>query len=355
MYAVLLILLSGWPRDHSIEQSALNHSYAADAQLFEDTALAYDVTNYRLAFDVEIPAETLSAETEISMTMLEAADSLTLDFSGFTIEDVEVDDKSRAFSRQDSFLIVSLDGIQPEGTNLTCKVYYHGKPQPASGGFGGGLYIDPDPDSVTYACNAPWGAKHWFPCQDNPADKATMEMIVTVPEGYEVISNGKLDSADRSGSHWTFHWIENHPIATYLIVFAASGNYALTEDTAIIDGQPLPLYHWVLVPDSTDVTPRLMRVKEMVEYFSELFYPYPFLDQKYAHVAAPVGGGDGESDLYPYRYASKLGRLGRYRCSRAFTLVVGQCDYLRTSKTHVAERGIRHLLRGVVDGACGRP
>jgi len=287
---LILLLISGWPGEHDTFHPKCNNVSYPDALFYEDTTLICDVTNYRLVFDVDIPAETLSAETEVSLTMLESCDSFVLHFSGFTVDDIEVDDQSLSFSRVDSFLIVYLDGTQPEGTDLICKVYYHGKPQPAAGGFGGGLYIDPDPEGVTFACNAPWGAKHWFPCQDNPADKATMEMIVTVPEGYEVISNGALDSADRTGDWWTFHWIESHPIATYLIVFAASGNYALTEDTAIVDGNPLPLYHWVLAPDSTELTPEFMGVKEMVEYFSELFYPYPFADEKYAQVAAPVGG-----------------------------------------------------------------
>ncbi|MBN2379623.1 T9SS type A sorting domain-containing protein [candidate division WOR-3 bacterium] len=288
--ALIILLCSGWPEERESNPPNFRYSCGLIIPIFEDTTLAFDVNGYRLVFDVDITAETLSAEAEISLTLLESADSLALHFSGFTVEDVEVEGQSRDFTRADSFLTVSLGATQTKDTELILKVYYHGKPQPATGGFGGGLYIDSDPDSVTFACNAPWGAKHWFPCQDNPADKATMEMIVTVPEGYEVISNGKLDSAVRTGPQWTFHWIESYPIATYLIVFAASRNYALTEDTALIDGQPLPLYHWVLVPDSAEITPKFMKVKDIVEFFSELFYPYPFADEKYAQVAVPVGG-----------------------------------------------------------------
>ncbi len=260
--------------------------------VLEDTTLAYDIQHYKLALDVDIPAETLSANAEITLNILEPADSLILHFVGMEIAGIDEDATPRSYNRVDSSLIVSLDRTASQGEEITLTIGYHGKPTRASGGFGRGLYIDSSQsdDAVTYTCNAPWAAKYWFPCQDNPADKATMEMQVTVPEGYEVISNGMLVSADRTGQEWAFAWQESHPIATYLIAFAASKNYGLTQDTAWIDDTPLPLYHWVLRKDSAQVIPKLMRVKEIVEYFSELFYPYPFLDEKYAQVAVPIPG-----------------------------------------------------------------
>jgi len=287
---LLLILTAWWPK----ERSGLEHHPVMESADFvlEDTSIAYDIQHYKLAFDVDIPAGTLSAQTEITLKMLEPGDSLMLHFVGMEVSEIKEGGESRSFNRVDSFLVVSLGRTASEGEAITLNIAYHGQPTRASSGFGKGLYIDSSQsdDAVTYTCNAPWAAKYWFPCQDNPADKATSRMEITVPEGYEVISNGTLASADRSGSSWTFHWQEFHPIATYLIAFAASKNYALTTDTASIDGTPLPIYHWVLAKDSAQVTPKLMRVNEIVEYFSELFYSYPFLDEKYAHVHFPVRG-----------------------------------------------------------------
>lgn len=288
LYLILALLTSWGPQERSGEE---RHPVMEFNDLvMEDSALAYDVTNYRLVFDVDIPAESISAEAEITLKTLESLDSIRLHFAGMEVSGVEVDGEARTFSRADSFLVVSLGSTVSKDTELALKVYYHGEPVPASGGFGGGLYIDPGEGAVTYACNAPWGAKHWFPCQDNPADKASMEMIVIVPEGYEVISNGKLNSADRTGPYWTFHWQEAHPIATYLIVFAASANYALTQDTAWIDDNLLVIENWVLCKDSAEVTPKLMVATEILEYFSSLFYPYPFADEKYAQVHFSLRG-----------------------------------------------------------------
>ncbi len=286
---ILFLILTGWGTE---ERSGTCKYSAMDLDDFaaEDSVLTYDVTNYRLLLNLDIPAETLSAEAELTLNTLEALDSIKLHFVGLEISKVEEGGQQRFFVRQDSFLIVSLGRIVSTGSNLMLKVYYHGKPKKASGGFGKGIYINPDENAVTYTCNAPWGAKYWFPCQDNPADKATMEIFVTVPNGYEVISNGKLDSVNRLGAEWTFHWVESHPIATYLIAIAASKNYALTTDSATVNGTQVPIFHWVLKPDSANITPKLMVVADVMEYFSSLFYPYPFADEKYAHVAAPVPG-----------------------------------------------------------------
>jgi len=255
-----------------------------------DTNLAYDVLHYDLSLNIDIPAETLSAEAAITLDMLAAADSIALHFVGLEVSAINEGASPRTFERVDSFLVVSLGRTASVGEEITLTISYHGQPTRASGGFGKGMYINPGEDDVTYTCNAPWGAKYWFPCQDNPADKAFMDMSVTVPEGCEVISNGKLEFAARTGPEWTFHWQETHPIATYLVALAASANYALTTDTVMVDATPVPVYHWVLKADSAEITPKLMVVAEVMEHFSELFYPYPFADEKYAHVATPVPG-----------------------------------------------------------------
>lgn len=254
-----------------------------------DSILAYDVQHYDLSFDLDIPAESLSASVVVDFQLLDDADSMVLHFVGLEVSHLDIPPYSSVtYERVDTFLIVHFGQTLTTGGNYSLQIEYHGQPTLASSGFGKGMYINPD--GVTYTCNAPWGAKYWFACQDNPRDKATMDMSVTVPEGYEIISNGILESADRSGPQWTFNWQESHPIATYLIAFAAGKNYALTADTATVAGDPVPICHWVLEPDSAEITPLLLVVKDVMEYFSELFYPYPFADEKYAHVATPVSG-----------------------------------------------------------------
>ena len=43
-----------------------------------------------------------------------------------------------------------------------------------------------------FADNWPNRGHNWLPCVDDPADKASVEFIVTAPEHYQVVSNGIL-------------------------------------------------------------------------------------------------------------------------------------------------------------------
>lgn len=288
---ILLLLVSffnaGWPEERS---GTVEHPVMGFSQAPNDTNLTCEVQHYLLELNLDIPAESLWARAEITLRALEGQDSIKLDFVGLEIADVIERDTSRDYVREDSSLVVALGRTTALNEIITLSITYHGEPTLASGGFGRGLYINPGPGEVTYTCNAPWGAKYWFPCQDNPADKATVEMIASVPPGYDVIANGALVSADTSGDPWTFTWEESHPIATYLVALAASTNYAVTEDMLLVGGDIMPILHWVMVEDSAEVTPKLRRVDDMIEYFSELFYPYPFSDEKYAQVHTPVSG-----------------------------------------------------------------
>jgi len=50
--------------------------------------------------------------------------------------------------------------------------------------------------------------RYWFPGYDFPNDKSTSEMLVTVPAGWEALSNGKLVAAqeNKGAGTTTFHW-----------------------------------------------------------------------------------------------------------------------------------------------------
>jgi aminopeptidase N len=114
----------------------------------------------------------------------------------------------------------------------------------------------------------------WFPTYDFPNDKATWEMVVTVPAGYTAVSNGALvsDRTGRNGNR-TMTWRQGQPASTYLASIIVAPLVRLTDRWR---GRPLEYY--VYREDSAraralfDVTP------DMIEVFSALTgvdYPWP--------------------------------------------------------------------------------
>ena len=103
-------------------------------------------------------------------------------------------------------------------------------------------------------------------------------MAITVPEPYEVVSNGLLDSVARSTgaagnpSTITFTWENQEPTASYLVMF-----HAAELDVTFDDGPGGITLIEAFPPDLPDQERILFeRVPEMIEVFTELFGPYPF-------------------------------------------------------------------------------
>ena len=61
----------------------------------------------------------------------------------------------------------------------------------------------------------------WLPCYDYPNERATSEMIITVPKPLFVLSNGVLaETRQDSGEKTTYHWKMSEPHVSYLISLA---------------------------------------------------------------------------------------------------------------------------------------
>lgn len=59
---------------------------------------------------------------------------------------------------------------------------------------------------------------YWFACHDFPNERLSTELVVTVPEGFVVSSNGRMADQPKTRDHrTTFHWIQERPHANYLV------------------------------------------------------------------------------------------------------------------------------------------
>ena len=64
--------------------------------------------------------------------------------------------------------------------------------------------------------------RFWLPCYDYPNERATTEMIITVPKPLFVLSNGVLAEELDSGATTTYHWKMDVPHVSYLISLAGA-------------------------------------------------------------------------------------------------------------------------------------
>lgn len=135
---------------------------------------------------------------------------------------------------------------------------------------------------------------YWFPCHDYPNAKLTTELVVTVPAGYTVSSNGRMaEPPKRSGegaaARETFHWIQDKPHVNYLVSLVV-GKFDIV-DVAPRGGKlPMPVY----VPPGRgqDVAATYGHTARMIELFERRTgQPYPW--DRYAQLVVWNFGSGG--------------------------------------------------------------
>ncbi|MFL5402669.1 MAG: M1 family aminopeptidase, partial [Gemmatimonadales bacterium] len=197
------------------------------------------------------------------------------------------------FTRPGDTLVFRLP--KPAGFRDTVRftIDYHGKIT-----HGRGLYFfkaDPGrphrPQQI-YSGGGTDGNPNWIPTYGAPHDKATWEMIATVPAGYTVVSNGRLigdrPAPARSSptrSH-TVHWSQEKPASTYLISIVVAPLRKASERW-----RDVPLEYYVYPDDLPLAKPLFGITPDIMEVYTRLTgvkYPWPQYAQ--TSVADFVGG-----------------------------------------------------------------
>jgi aminopeptidase N len=220
----------------------------------------------------------------------EGISSLHFDAREMRIMGVTLDGVRVPFEHDGEVLTVSSPGPLATATH-ELRVDYSAEPRQ------GVYFVSPDEkirDKPVQAWSQgePEFSRYWYPCHDHPNDKATSEMTMTVPDGYLVISNGRLVSKETEGGWTTFHWKEDVPHSLYLNSFVV-GKFGVIEDEA--EGVPLQYYF----PESKRAdAPRLFGLTpDMLKVFESLTRTrYPF--EKYSQVAVHdflIGGMENVS------------------------------------------------------------
>ncbi|HEY6697394.1 MAG TPA: M1 family metallopeptidase [Acidimicrobiales bacterium] len=234
----------------------------------------YDVDHYVVAFTWDPARQHLDGVTTISAVATEALASFSLDLIGLDVTAVEVDDSPARWARRDDHeLVVTPARALPQEATFTTVVHYDGTPAAIAGPapLEPGFMTD---GREVYVASEPNGAATFFPCNDHPTDKASYEIRVTVPDDLDVAANGLLRdtiSDDRAGTEtWIFDAPD--PMATYLVQVVV-GNLRFEELTGPAGLSIRNAYDADL---GADVGVAFRRQGDMIDFFDDLFGPYPF-------------------------------------------------------------------------------
>jgi aminopeptidase N len=220
---------------------------------------------------------------------------LTLDLHGLHVDDVGIGigdapgpRHSVPFRRIGDRLVVELTRPIAGGRPFHTTVLYGGVPRavgdptgpPGAGELGWQRLRNGD----VYVVSEPIGARTWFPANDQPGDKATFDVAMTVPSRFTAAANGHLRATGHHGRRRTWVWTMSHPMAPYLATVVIA---PMREQRT---GSPAGVSIRSFFSKSFDQGVRTFaRTGEMLDYFSSVLSPYPFGEYGVATVPADLG------------------------------------------------------------------
>jgi aminopeptidase N len=240
---------------------------------------AYDVRHYDIKLSWSSTTASIDATTTVTARARQAFSTFSLDLSGLTVSSVLVDGVAATYTREGHKLRITRPTAA--GATFTTQVVYSGVPR---------YLVDPDgskdgwlkTDVGAIVLAEPQGAMTWFPNNDVPSDKATYDVAVDVPAGFQAVSTGRNTSVVPDSGRSVWHWSSTAPVASYLVTVAI-GHY--TRTTSTVDGIRYDSFVSTSVPSNVKPVALLPKV---VRQEAKWFGPYPFADAGILVDAPPV-------------------------------------------------------------------
>ena len=246
----------------------------------EARSRSFDVLHYRIEVAFDEPHRTvLGKVTTTLVPFLPSLAVIEFDAEQMQIHRVTSGGRELPFEVRPKTVAITLDRTVSFRDTLAIVIEYTARPTR-------GLYFIrpdsayPDRPRQIWTQGEDMDNHFWFPCYDFPNDRVTSELLITVPEPLVALSNGALAGirTDRKAHTRTYHWRQQKPHVSYLIMLAA-GEYAVLKETA---GR-LPLEYYVYPRHVEDARVCFERTADMIGFFNRTIgFPYPW--EKYAQV-----------------------------------------------------------------------
>ena len=265
-----------------------------NSEHFQQSSNPIDVLHYDVSLNVFPEEQKIRGKAELSVRIVDHSRSFYLHLVGLKILSVSINDKDIQVEREEERVIFSAQPLD----SVIISIDYSG--QPLNDGYGGFFFRENVIYSQGEGLNSypPSMLRYWIPSHDVPADKACLDLCVTVPQSFQVVSNGLLISEEMTDSTATFHWREHHPIAPYLIAVAIADYEKLAKNYVSVTGDTIPLEFYVFPEQIADARQDWINLPQMFAVYEDLFSPYPF--ERYSMASVPVGGAMEHQTMTSY-------------------------------------------------------
>jgi aminopeptidase N len=247
----------------------------------------YTVENYDVSVQIDLAKQQLAGEVNIRIHSRAdfPVSALEFDAGGMQITSVLEGQSPQWFERNRGMLYVTLTNPIRSNEQRTIDIRYEAGPAP-------GLKFFPD-QIFTYVTS------DWMPCNDRPAERATLHLTISTPPGVKVAASGQLTSTRANEGQNVTEWQLDSPAEPSWFGFALG---SFTENTSDADGVKLR----VLGAGTAIFDPTSGAIGYLTQR-SGKHYPGPTYTQVFVHgeVSRSMAAG---LTLLPESYAQTLGK-----------------------------------------------
>jgi aminopeptidase N len=247
-------------------------------------------TDYRIALTPDAEAKTLRGTEEVTLDVRRPTSQIVFNTHDITISEASLDGTRVAkVATENEKQLTTLTLARPAtvGRHLLTLVYA-GKIEDSPDGLFAQDYRKPDGTlgrmlSTQFEST---DARRMFPSWDEPAFRATFQLIVTVPRAWKVVSNTPMVAWKVQRASQTVTFARTPRMPTYLVEFSGGDLAALTG----FGSNGVKQSVWAVRGDEQNGGYALESAKQILSYYDDYFgvkFPLPKLD----HIAIPGGFG----------------------------------------------------------------
>ena len=265
----------------------------------------YDVQHYRYEIELTDRSDTIYGKAFITVKFVNERANISLDLGlqnkegkGMQVGKI-VGPNVKAIDRKDDRVTIYFTPTKKAGDTATFQIPYQGIPAE-------GLVISKNKfgNRTFFSDNWPDRAHYWLPCKDDPADKATVEFLITAPAHYQVVANGvQMEETNLSNDKKLTHWKEDVPLSTKIMAIGVADFAVGLAGT----WNCVPVTSWVFPEEREKGFYDYALATEILSFFSDYIGLYPY--KKLANVQSQTmfGGMENANTIF-YSASSVTGK-----------------------------------------------
>ncbi len=251
----------------------------------------FDVLSYDVSLSLDPAVRQLEGTTAVRVSFTrEGVTAVRLDFDpSYEVLSATRDGQALTVSRAgDGAVLLPVDPPLHSEERTTFTVSYRGVP-PSLGALGTWTHAS---GTAASTVAEPFDARTFWPCVDDPGDKAVTTVRITVPDAYTAVSAGSVSTAPAADGRTTHTWTFAEPISTYLVSLAVANYVKLEATYTSLDGtRTMPVVGYVVPEHAAWNAARVQATVGYVRTLAQLFGEYPFLSYKYGMAEGHFSGG----------------------------------------------------------------